>query len=190
MRRGELCGLSWDEVDLDAGRVVVGWQITNISYRKARKAEKEGGKISYRVRVKTAEGEDLPVDLDSETISVLRKWRRVQSEERLALGRAYRNDENLVFTRADGLPLDPIQVYRVFKRLVEKHGLPNIPLHSLRHEAASLQIEAGVDIAVVSKHLRHSKISLTSDTYGHLIGTVGKAAAEAAAAVVPRRRAG
>ncbi|MEU4625312.1 tyrosine-type recombinase/integrase [Actinoplanes sp. NPDC023801] len=129
--------------------------------------------------------EDLPVDLDPETISVLRKWHREQAKERLALGRAYRNDENLVFTRADGLPLDPIQVYRVFKRLVERDGLPDVPLHSLRHEAASLQIEASVDIAVVSKHLRHSKISLTSDTYGHLIGTVGKAAAEAAAAVVP-----
>jgi integrase len=68
--------------------------------------------------------------------------------------------------------------------------MPDVPLHDLRHESASIQIEAGVDIAVVSKRLRHSKIGLTSDTYGHLVGSVGKTAAEAAAAVVPRRRAG
>lgn len=190
LRRGELCGLSWDDVDFDGGRLILGWQITSISYRKARTAEKQGRKISYRVRLKTSEGEDQPVDLDTETISVLRKRHRAQAKERLALGRAYRNDENLVFTRADGLPLDPTQVYRVFKRLVRQHGLPDVPLHHLRHESASLQIEAGVDIAVISKRLRHSKISLTSDTYGHLIGSVGKTAAEAAAAVVPRRHVG
>jgi integrase len=80
--------------------------------------------------------------------------------------------------------------YKTFKRLVHRHGLPDVPLHHLRHGSASLQIEGGVDIAVISKRLGHSKISLTSDTYGHLIGTVGKSAAEAAAAVVPRRRAG
>jgi integrase len=59
-----------------------------------------------------------------------------------------------------------------------------------RHESASRQIEAGVDIALVSKRLRHSMIGLTSDTYGHLVGPVGKIAAEAAAAVIARRPAG
>ncbi|MEU1586063.1 site-specific integrase [Micromonospora sp. NPDC005710] len=190
LRRGELCGLSWEDVEFDAGRLIIGWQVTGISYRKAKAAEKQGHKISYRVRLKTSEGEDQPVDLDSETISVLRRWRRDQAKERLSLGRAYRNDHNLVFTSADGSPLDPAQVYKVFKRLIRRHGMPDVPLHHLRHESASLQIEAGVDIAVISKRLRHSKISLTSDTYGHLIGSVGKTAAEAAAAVVPRRQAG
>jgi integrase len=190
MRRGELCGLSWDDVDLDAGHVTIGWQITAISYRKAKAAEKQGHKISYRVRPKTQDGEDRPIDIDAATVRVLRRWHRQQAEERLALGRAYRNEENLVFTRSDGSPLDPGEVYHSFKRLVRRHGLPDVPLHHLRHGAASLQIEAGVDIAVISKRLGHSKISLTSDTYGHLIGTVGKTAAEAAAAVVPRRHAG
>jgi integrase len=54
--------------------------------------------------------------------------------------------------------------------------------------SASLQLAAGVDIAIVSKRLGHSKIDLTSDTYGHLIGKAGKQAAEASAALVPRRR--
>ena len=66
--------------------------------------------------------------------------------------------------------------------------MPPASLHTLRHTAASLQIAAGVGIAVVSKRLRHNSIGLTSDTYGHLIGKAGKRAAEAAAAIVPRKR--
>jgi integrase len=81
-------------------------------------------------------------------------------------------------------------VYKRFVRLVNQAGLPVIALHHLRHGSASLQLAAGVDIAVVSKRLGHSKIDLTSDTYGLLIGMAGKNAAEAAAALVPRRRAG
>jgi integrase len=67
------------------------------------------------------------------------------------------------------------------------HGLPTISLHKLRHLAASLQLAAGVDIAIVSKRLRHSSIKITNDTYGHMIGTIGRRAAEAAAALVPLR---
>jgi integrase len=77
-----------------------------------------------------------------------------------------------VFTYAGGSPLDPEQVYKIFKifkRLIRRHGLPEVPLHHLRHGSASLQKRRGVDIAVISKRLGHSKISLTSDTYGHLM---------------------
>jgi integrase len=73
-------------------------------------------------------------------------------------------------------------------RLVAQAGLRLVPLHHLRHVSASLQLSAGVDIAVVSKRMGHSNIDLTSDTYGHLVGKAGKLAAEAAAALVPRRR--
>lgn len=190
MRRGELCGLSWDDVDLDAGLVTIAWQITDLNYRKARAAEKQGKPTTYRVRPKTADSEDRTIDVDAATIAALRTWRRQQVKERLALGRAYRNADNLVFTREDGSPLAPQLAYTTFKRLTRRLGLPEVPLHHLRHGAASLHIEAGVDIAVISKRLGHSRISLTSDTYGHLIGTVGKTAAEATAAVVPRRQVG
>ena len=190
IRRGELCGLSWDDVNLDAGLVTIAWQITDLGYRKARAAEKEGKRVTYRSRPKTADGDDRTIDIDTATIAVLKTWRRKQIKERLALGRAYRDRDNLVFTREDGTPLDPQLAYTTFKRLIRRHQLPEVPLHHLRHGAASIQIEAGIDIAVISKRLGHSRIGLTSDTYGHLIGTVGKTAAEAAAAVVPRRHVG
>lgn len=54
LRRGELCGLGWDDVDIDAGPVTIGWQITGISYRTARQAENEGRKAAYRVRPKSS----------------------------------------------------------------------------------------------------------------------------------------
>ena len=190
LRRGELCGLGWSDLDLRVGRVVVRWQITGVGYRAAQKDKRLGRTAQYRTKPKTRDGEDRIVDLDDGTVQVLRAWRRQQATERLAWGTSYDDGDNLVFTKENGTPLDPDQVYKHFVRLVSRSGLPTIPLHHLRHGSASLQIAAGVDIAVVSKRLGHSKIDLTSDTYGHLIGTAGKNAAEAAAALVPRRQAG
>jgi integrase len=188
LRRGELCGLSWDDVDLDAERLVVWSQITGPSYRKARAAEKRGQPGKYLTRIKTSDGEARIVDLDTLTTDVLKLWRRKQIAERLAWGPAWSNPDNLVFTRANGRPLDPDWVYKNFIRLVRAAGHRLVPLHHLRHGSASLQLSAGVDIAVVSKRLGHSKIDLTSETYGHLIGKAGKNAAEAAAALVPRHK--
>ncbi len=94
----------------------------------------------------------------------------------------------MVFTREDGSGYHPDFITYKFEKLVLKHGMPRISLHKLRHLAASLQLAAGVDIAIVSKRLRHSSIKITNDTYGHMIGTIGRQAAEAAAAIVPRRQ--
>jgi len=186
LRRGELCGLGWDDLNLNTGRLTVWWQITGVGYRKARAAERAGQPGVYRTRLKTVDGEARLVDLDNATVAVLKTWRKQQITERLAWGPAWDNPDNLIFTRENGRPLDPGAVYKTFIRLVEQAGWQPKPLHHLRHGSASLQLAAGVDIAVVSKRLGHSKIDLTSDTYGHLIGTAGKQAAEAAAALVPR----
>jgi integrase len=190
LRRGELCGLGWDDIDLDAARLTVWWQITAVSYRKAKAAEKRGEPSVYRTRPKTADGEARIVDLDAYTVVVLKAWRKQQIAERLAWGPGWSNPDSLVFTRENGSPLDPDAVYKTFVRLVDKTGPRLVPLHHLRHGPASLQLAAGVDIAIVSKRLGHSKIDLTSDTYGHLIGNAGRDAAEAAAALVPRRKTG
>ncbi|MFC0530840.1 tyrosine-type recombinase/integrase [Phytohabitans kaempferiae] len=190
MRRGELCGISWDDVDLDAGRIVVAWQITEKSYRAARRAEREGKKRRYRTKPKTRAGEDRVVDLDAVSVEVLRKWRKTQREERLRWGPAYAEpiDEHgdLVFTSEDGRPLDPGLTYTRFIRLVKEAGLSHLKLHGLRHMNISLQLEAGVSETVIAMRVGHTSPALIRSTYGHLIGTVGKRAAEATAAMVPR----
>jgi len=186
LRRGELLGLGWDDIDLDKGVLVVRWQLTNVSYRKARLAIQRGERPVYRTKPKTRDGEERPVDLDPDTVEVLRRWRKQQLEEETAWGDEYDNPDRLVFTRENGWPYEPHHVYVGFVQSVKAMGYPPVPLHLLRHIAASLLIAAGVDIAVVSKRLGHSKIDLTSDTYGHLIGKVGKEAATKAAKLVPR----
>lgn len=103
-----------------------GWQITGISYRKARTAEKQGHKSATELRlrqVKVRTSPSISIRKRSRSFargtgSVLRKWHRDLAKERLALGRAYATTRSLVHTRADRLPLDPTQVCKVFKRLV------------------------------------------------------------------------
>jgi integrase len=191
MRRGELCGISWDDVDLDAGRIVVRWQITEKSYRAARRAEKKGRRGRYRTKPKTRAGEDRVVDLDAVSVKVLTEWRETQDKERREWGRAYAKpiDEGgpLVFTREDGRPLDPGLTYSTFIQLVREAGLSHLKLHGLRHMNISLQLEAGVSETVIAMRVGHTSPTLIRSTYGHLIGTVGKRAAEATAALVPRK---
>ena len=87
----------------------------------------------------------------------------------------------------DGSPLDPGQLTKRFRQLAKEAGLPPARLHDLRHASASLMIQAGVPLALVSKRLGHSSISITSDVYGHLLEGAGREAAERAAALIPRR---
>ena len=82
--------------------------------------------------------------------------------------------------------LQPEHVSEQFRTLTAIAGLRPVRLHDLRHGQASLMLAAGVPMAVVSKRLGHSSISITSDTYSHLLEGVGHEAAAAAAALVPR----
>jgi integrase len=190
MRRGELLGLTWDDVDLDNEFLMVRWQITNVTYQKARRALREGRTPVYLTPPKTRDGDQRIVDLDRETVQVLRTLRKQQLEEKEEWGRAYNNRDDLVFTKENGDPYDPHWTYVQFIQSLKPLGLDPVPMHMLRHLAVSLLIAAGVDIAIVSKRLGHSKIDLTVDTYGHLIDKAGSQAAQAAADLVPRRNVG
>ena len=89
-----------------------------------------------------------------------------------------------VFTRVDGQPLAPEYLYRRFVALAAEHGLPPIRLHDLRHGAASLALQTGVDLKVVSDQLGHSSIVLTADTYVSVLPELAMQAAEATARLV------
>lgn len=172
LRRGEAVGLPWTNVDLDNGFLTVSTQIVQLGWATevaAPKADSEG-----------------VVALDRGTVEVLRTHRERQQEEADAHPSVWQHT-GLVFTREDGTAIHPELVSRTFDRLVRDADLPPIRLHDLRHGAATLALAAGVDLKVVSAMLRHSSITITADTYISVLPETARAAAEAAAAVVPRR---
>ncbi|HEX8095075.1 tyrosine-type recombinase/integrase [Jatrophihabitans sp.] len=186
LRRGEAVGLRWADVDLARGVLVVRQQLVALSGAQPPCAYCGRQHLGAAFgRPKTASGEDRTVELDGGVVGVLMAHRLQQDIERATWGAAY-SDHGLVFAREDGTPIAPERVTKRFAQLVNAAGLRSIRLHDLRHGQASLMLAAGVPIAVVSKRLGHSTITLTSDTYSHMLQGVGRDAAERAAALVPR----
>jgi integrase len=191
LRRGEALGVRWSDIDLEAGVLTVRQQITQVHKKRAGQqpvcpvcGERHAG-VGYG-KPKTRSGEDRIVELDSGVLGVLLAHRLTQDAERAEWGDAYR-DHDLVFSRPGGDPLQPKDITDLFGELVDAAGLRRIRLHDLRHGHASLMLASGTDMSVVSKRIGHSTITLTVDTYSHLLEGVGRQAAEKAAALVPRK---
>jgi integrase len=107
------------------------------------------------------------IALPDGTIAALQIHRKRQLEERLQVGAAWR-DQDLVFCRWDGSPLEPSGVAQRFDGLLRQAGLPDIRVHDLRHTAASLHLLKGTHPKLVQEMLGHSTITLTLDTYSHV----------------------
>jgi integrase len=174
LRRGEALGLRWADVDLEVGVLVVHQQLAGV---------KKG--VPIFAPPKTSSGDSITVELSQATIGALMAHRLAQDLEREQWGSAY-VDHDLVFARENGAPYEPTSITKAFSSLAIEAGLRPVRLHDLRHGAASLMIGGGASLSVVSKVLRHSSIAITQSTYVHLLGGVGRAAAENAVAMVPR----
>jgi integrase len=163
MRRGELLGLKWDDIDMDAGRLAVRRTLVSVGYQIRRSEPKTAA--SRRV-----------VALDPGTVAALRGHRARQAEERLAVGAGYL-DGDLVFCDVAGEPLHPDTVTKRFDRLVAAAGVPRIRLHDCRHTCATTLLEAGVPLKVVTERLGHSSTQITADLYQHVGETMQEDAA-------------
>ncbi len=172
LRRGEMAGLRWGDVDMERGVLTIRSQIVEVGSEKIEE------------RPKTASGEARRIAVADRVVGALLAHQIAQQAEREAWGAAY-VDGGRVFCKENGEDLAPDFIGRLFRRLMRTAGVRPVRLHDLRHGAASLMLAAGTDIAVVSKMLGHSSVSITSDTYSHLIGDAGRNAAEGAAALVP-----
>jgi integrase len=175
LRRGELTGLRWSDVDLAAGKVTI--RRTRVSVR---------GQVLEQTTTKTRAGMRT-VPLSDMAIGALLSWQLRQTEEREAAQEAWQTNGH-VFTMPDGRALDPSLVTRTFQtiRRGESPGdeLPPLSFHGLRHSFASLALAAGGDIAVISKVLGHSSIAITADTYSHLVGSIAQKAVDGAANLI------
>jgi integrase len=123
------------------------------------------------------------LDLDPETIAVLRRHLAAQATVRLAVGPGY-HDQGFVFAAVGGGPLNPAKEAEKFGRRITRAGVPPIRWHDLRHSHASHLLKAGVNIKVVSRRLGHASVSFTLDRYGHLMPDDDAAAALSVAALV------
>jgi integrase len=170
MRRGEVLGLRWKDVDLEGGRLSVRQAVVSVAYKM---------QVSD---AKTGSGRRT-IDLDPRTIAILRSWRTEQLKERLAKG-APKDESGFVFARTDGSPLHPDLLSQSFDRLVAHSGLPRISLHDLRHTHATILLKAGVPVKVVSERLGHSSPAFTMTVYQHVLPGMQADAAAAFAAVV------
>jgi integrase len=170
MRRGELAGLRWADVDLDGHRV---------SPRRPRVV------VNYAVEVsepKTAKGRRA-LALDAVTVAALREHKARQAEERAMVGAGWQ-DTGLVFTRPDGAPIHPDLISDWFERLARTAGLPKIRLHDVRHSYASAALAAGIPAKVISERLGHATIQITLDTYSHVLPGLDAQAAETVARLI------
>jgi len=166
LRRGELLGLRWDDVDLERGMLRVG-----------RALVREGGRHTLG-ETKTRRGR-RQINLTPRTVSAIRTHRKKQLEEKTKLAGLHQ-DHSLIFASEVGTPMNPENlVKRSFKPLLKKAGLPEIRFHDLRHTCATLLLGRGVHPKLVQELLGHATIAMTLDTYSHYLPSMGDQAAGA-----------
>lgn len=183
-RTGEIAGLTWHDLDLDAGWLRVDWTLGHV-----------GHKLTWKPRPKSKAGERT-MALDPATVAALRDHRRHQLEDRMLAGPAWQESftdwqglarEGLVWTYGDGSPIHPKTFYQRFLRHTETAGLPRIRLHAVRHSYASAALASATgwhDVKVISQRLGHSSVAITLDTYSHVLPAADEQIAHTLANVI------
>ncbi len=172
LRRGELLGLKWGDIDLPKGKLTV----------KRTLSRGTGGSYTFGAP-KTEQGKRT-IDIQRSVVASLQAHRVRQLEARMRFGPAYDTDLDMVFADAVGAPLHPNTVGYQFKRLCALAGVPHIRLHDLRHSAATLMIAQGTSPDVVQKRLGHSDVALTLRIYTHASPRVQREAADKLEALI------
>jgi integrase len=164
MRRGELQGLKWEDLDLEAGTLQV----------RRTLSEPKGGWIFEAPK----SGNGRSIRLTRKAVSALRQHRKRQLEERMQKSGLW-SDHGLVFPSAIGTPISGGNLNRSFKALLKRADLPAVRFHDLRHTCATLLLRQGVNPKYVQELLGHADISLTLNVYSHVLPDMGDAAAGA-----------
>ena len=153
LRRGELLGLKWEDVDLEPGDLRVRRQVSRIN----------GEVVEAPLKTKNAY-RTLP--LAEDTVSVLK-------EQRKKVG-----NSPWVFPSPNGGPISPDSVLHMLHRVLKRAGLPKVRFHDLRHTFATLALQNGVDVKTVSGMLGHFSAGFTLDTYAHITSAAQRQAAK------------
>jgi len=170
LRQGELLGLRWSDVDVDAGLLSVRHSLQRRTHQLAEPKTERGRRT---------------LAMPAIVVVALREHRRRQIAERLAAGPGW-TDRDLVFPTAHGSALDTRNVTRALQSALALAGLPPVTFHSLRHACATLLIEQGEELTVVSRLLGHANLATTADIYAHLTRGMRQGAADRMDAILSR----
>jgi len=171
LRRGELCGLRWTDVDLAGAALRI----------NQTRVTAEGKAIDSSPKTEAGR---RSVPLDGALVSILRSYKARQAAEKLAAGTAYEDDGYLLADEL-GRPCHPDTLSGWFDNAIAKTDLPRLRLHDTRHTAASLMLASGVPVKVVSDMLGHSSPTITLSIYAHTLpGTAAEAGAALSASLL------
>lgn len=153
-RRGELTGLTWNDIDFDKSTININKTTQYVSgYGTFEKSTKSD--TSNRV-----------VYITPTTIQVLKKYKLKQDKQKLLLGNKWSNSTR-VFTTDCGEDMHTDRPYKILKHIINKYNLKDITFHGLRHTSISLQISSGIQAQIISKRAGHSNVSITHNIYSH-----------------------
>ena len=166
LRRGELCGLEWSDIDFLNNVMSIN---RNSLYTAERGVYTDTPKTKKSRRV---------IKMSDNVVKLLKEFRAYQQEKAEALGDKWVNS-NRLFTKWNGEPIHPDSITNWFQEFVKDNSLPDISVHSLRHTNATLMIASGVQVRTVSSRLGHANTTTTQNIYAHAIRSADEAAAEA-----------
>lgn len=176
LRRGELCGLRWRDIDFGQSRIRVRQSLEITSSDK-----KEGERSTAVLRFKSPKSAKSrrAFKVRDDVMRALKKHRLAQNEERLAFDGSY-EDDDLIFCKPDGTPINPDKLSHDFAELVKRQSsFPKVRFHDLRHSFATQMLRAGVHFKVVSEMLGHASVAITLDRYSHVLEGMGSEAVDA-----------
>ncbi|MGW8506952.1 tyrosine-type recombinase/integrase [Streptomyces sp. CLCI03] len=155
LRKGELLGLHWEDLDLTTGTATI---------RHSLQRTRTGGLTHLPTKTRASERR---IALPTECLYSLREHKQQHDKERTTAGPDW-TDSGLVFTTPTGQPLDPANLTRRFRTFLHRAGLRRIRFHDLRHSTATLLLEQGVDLVVIKELLGHAHIGVTAGVYAHV----------------------
>ena len=157
MRKGELLGLKWGDIDFKRGTILVQRQLVKLK-----------GKGNGYIFTSPKDDDSRLIQPASSVIQRLKELRQEQAERVAATDGVYCNEDDLVFTNDFGGHLAHVTVSKHFKQLARELDMPNCRFHDLRHTFAVISLENGDDIKTVQSNLGHATASFTLDVYGHV----------------------
>lgn len=164
LRRGEVAGLLWSDVDLDKGELTVRHTLSRV----------DGTLVLTEPKTDRSRRR---VPLHAGVVTALKGWRTQQLQERLAAGDQW-TDTGVVFATEFGTMVDPRNLLRTVELAAAKAGIEDVGAHTMRHSAAVAWLESGVHIKAAADLLGHSSISITGDLYGHTSDDTARAAVD------------